>query len=63
MRLKVLENALDRISLSTGDAKLVAYREVKAIAIANALLTRGMEEGRAIRIAIAQAKKWAHLVR
>lgn len=33
---------------------------LKAIAIANALLTRGMEEGRAIRIAIAQAKKWAH---
>lgn len=30
--------------------------KLKAIAIANALLARGMEEGRAIRIAIAQAK-------
>lgn len=33
---------------------------LKAIAIANALLEKGMDEGRAIRIAIAQAKKWAH---
>ncbi|MBX9895210.1 MAG: hypothetical protein K2Y09_08525 [Nitrosomonas sp.] len=32
---------------------------LKAIAIANALLEKGMDEGRAIRIAIAQAKKWA----
>lgn len=31
----------------------------KAIAIANALLAEGYEEGRAIRIAIAQAKRWA----
>lgn len=31
----------------------------KAIAIANALLDGGMEEGRAIRIAIAKAKQWA----
>ncbi|HSG34652.1 MAG TPA: hypothetical protein VLA37_08950 [Sphingomonadaceae bacterium] len=31
----------------------------KAIAIANALLEDGYEEGRAIRIAIAQAKRWA----
>lgn len=31
----------------------------KAIAIANALLEEGMEEGRAIRIAIAKAKEWA----
>jgi uncharacterized protein YdaT len=30
----------------------------KAIAIANALLGEGYEEGRAIRIAIAQAKRW-----
>jgi uncharacterized protein YdaT len=31
----------------------------KAIAIANALLDEGMDEGRAIRIAIAKAKEWA----
>lgn len=34
--------------------------KLKAIAIANALLGKGMDEGRAIRIAIAQAKKWAY---
>ncbi|AOJ68637.1 MULTISPECIES: hypothetical protein [Burkholderia] len=31
----------------------------KAIEIANALLRDGMSEGSAIRIAIAQAKRWA----
>ena len=31
----------------------------KAIAIANALLAEGMDEGKAIRIAIARAKEWA----
>jgi uncharacterized protein YdaT len=31
----------------------------KAIEIANALLDEGMDEGRAIRIAIAKAKEWA----
>ena len=31
----------------------------KAIEIANALLAEGMEEGRAIRIAIAKAREWA----
>ena len=31
----------------------------KAIEIANALLEQGEEEGRAIRIAIAQAHRWA----
>ena len=31
----------------------------KAIAIANALLAEGYPEGQAIRIAIAQAKRWA----
>jgi uncharacterized protein YdaT len=31
----------------------------KAIAIANALLDEGMDEGTAIRIAIAKAKEWA----
>ena len=32
---------------------------VKAIAIANALLAEGMDEGTAIRIAIARARAWA----
>lgn len=32
----------------------------KAIEIANALLDEGMDEGKAIRIAIAKAKEWAH---
>jgi uncharacterized protein YdaT len=31
----------------------------KAIAIANALLDEGVDEGRAIRIAIAKARQWA----
>jgi len=31
----------------------------KAVEIANALLEEGMEEGKAIRIAIAKAKEWA----
>jgi uncharacterized protein YdaT len=31
----------------------------KAIAIANALLEEGLDEGMAIRIAIAKAKQWA----
>ncbi len=31
----------------------------KAIEIANALLEEGMDEGKAIRIAIARAKQWA----
>jgi uncharacterized protein YdaT len=32
---------------------------LKAIEIANALLDEGMDDGRAIRIAIAKAKAWA----
>lgn len=32
---------------------------VKAVAIANALLETGHPEGQAIRIGIAQAKRWA----
>jgi uncharacterized protein YdaT len=31
----------------------------RAIGIANALLAEGMDEGRAIRIAISRAKQWA----
>ena len=38
---------------------LGAAARAKAIEIANALLAEGMEEGKAIRIAIAQAKRWA----
>ena len=33
----------------------------KAIEIANALLAEGMEEGKAIRVAIAKAKQWARV--
>ncbi len=32
----------------------------KAIEIANTLLTEGMDEGMAIRVAIAKAKEWGH---
>ena len=32
---------------------------IKAIEIANALLAQGMDEGKAIRIAIARSKEWA----
>jgi len=32
---------------------------LKAIEIANALLAQGMDEGQAIRIAIAKARAWA----
>jgi uncharacterized protein YdaT len=39
--------------------RLPAPTRHKAIAIANALLEQGMEEGQAIRIAIAKAKSWA----
>jgi uncharacterized protein YdaT len=38
---------------------LSAQARAKAIEIANALLAEGMDEGRAIRIAIARAKQWA----
>lgn len=39
--------------------RLPAVVRVKAIEIANALLAAGHEEGRAIRMAIAAAKRWA----
>jgi uncharacterized protein YdaT len=38
---------------------LSAVTRAKAIAIANALLAEGMDEGRAIRIAIARAEQWS----
>lgn len=47
----------DRFPVSMRHLSEVA-RE-KAIAIANALLEEGMDEGMAIRIAIAKAKDWA----
>jgi len=37
---------------------LAAPIREKAIEIANALLARGEDDGRAIRIGIAQAKRW-----
>jgi uncharacterized protein YdaT len=39
--------------------RLPAIVRPKAIEIANALLEEGMDEGMAIRIAIAKAKEWA----
>ncbi|MCW5633571.1 MAG: hypothetical protein KIT17_09560 [Rubrivivax sp.] len=39
--------------------RLAPVVRTKAIDIANALLAEGMDEGRAIRIAIAGAKAWA----
>ena len=38
---------------------LPPFVRLKAIEIANALLAEGYEEGQAIRMAIAGAKKWA----
>ena len=38
--------------------RLLPVVREKAIDIANALLAEGMDEGRAIRIAIAKAKAW-----
>ena len=40
--------------------RLPAAVRAKAIEIANALLGQGLDEGRAIRIAIAGARRWAH---
>jgi len=39
--------------------RLTPRTREKAIEIANALLEEGMEEGMAIRVAIAKAKQWA----
>jgi uncharacterized protein YdaT len=39
--------------------RLPAIVRDKAIEIANALLSQGHDEGRAIRMAIAAAKRWA----
>ena len=38
---------------------LTPVARTKAIEIANALLEEGMDEGKAIRIAIAKGKEWA----
>ncbi len=39
--------------------RLAPRVRAQAIRIANALLAQGYDEGRAIRIAIAQARRWA----
>ena len=46
-------------NVPTSMRHLAEPTRMKAIAIANALLGEGMDEGRAIRIAIAKAKEWA----
>ena len=38
---------------------LTSEVRLKAIEIANALLEKGYDEGKAIRVAIAKAKEWA----
>ena len=43
----------------TSMRRLPPWVRDKAIEIANALLGEGMDEGKAIRIAIAKAKEWA----
>ena len=49
----------DQLSYPPAMRRLPALARAKAIAIANALLAEGYDEGRAIRIAIARAKDWA----
>jgi uncharacterized protein YdaT len=39
--------------------RLLPAARIKAIEIANAMLAEGYEEGQAIRMAIAAAKRWA----
>jgi uncharacterized protein YdaT len=46
-------------NVPTSMRHLAEPTRAKAVAIANALLAEGMDEGRAIRIAIAKAKAWA----
>jgi uncharacterized protein YdaT len=43
----------------TSMRRLTPLVRAKAVEIANALLAEGMDEGMAIRIAIAKAKEWA----
>ena len=54
-------HALDARSLLPGVDAATALKPVleKAIEIANALLDEGHDEGQAIRMAIAAARKWA----
>jgi len=49
----------DEWSYPVSMRRLAPPTRAKAIEIANALLGEGMDEGRAIRIAIARAKAWA----
>ena len=52
-------DAVERRPVPGLDARLGELTRAKAIEIANALLAEGMDEGRAIRIAIARAEDWA----
>ena len=45
---------------STVDADLSPLVRAKAIEVPNALLAQGYDEGRSIRIGIAEAKRWAN---
>lgn len=53
------QHALDRGRLSRVDEEPAPKVRAKAIAIANALLAEGTDEGMAIRVGIARAKEWA----
>ena len=55
----VTPHALERVLYPPSMEHLPPVVRSKAIEIANALLEEGHEEGMAIRIAIAKAKKWA----
>jgi hypothetical protein len=51
--------AMERTALSSCNETPPPTIRMKAIVIANALLTEGMDEGKSIRIAIAKSKEWA----
>ena len=55
----MLKAALTYRKLAFADRGTRVFCELKAIEVANALLAEGIEEGKAIRIAIAAAKGWA----
>jgi uncharacterized protein YoaH (UPF0181 family) len=53
------DDALEQRVLSPSMDHLSDPAREKAIAVAKALLAEGMDEGKAIRIAIVKAKQWA----
>jgi uncharacterized protein YdaT len=64
--MKIPEAEMSQVAMPWTDERypaamrrLPGFVREKAIAIANALLMDRYEEGRAIRIAIAQARRWA----